>query len=172
MASVTNRLEDEEEDTQAGKYLTFILGSESYGLEMRFITEIIRIQKITPVPDMPAFVKGVINLRGQVIPVMDVRLRFGMPARDYDDRTCIIVINVGAIAVGLVVDTVSEVTDIPDEQIEQPPQLGTRASSRYILGLGKVKDEVKIILDAERLLREEEVETLEKITMNNAGESR
>ncbi len=151
---------DENEDTQAGKYLTFILGAESYGLEMRAVTEIIGMQKITPVPDMPPFVRGVINLRGQVIPVMDVRARFRMPARDYDDRTCIIVIQVVTITVGLIVDTVSEVLDIPDGQIETPPRLGGEGTSRFIKGLGKVGEDVKIILDADRLLHEQEIEAL------------
>lgn len=151
---------NENEDTQAGKFLTFVLGEESYGLEMRAVTEIIGLQKITPVPDMPTFVRGVINLRGQVIPVMDVRARFRMPDRAYDDRTCIIVIQVQSVTVGLIVDTVSEVLEIPEGQIESPPRLGGEGSSRFIRGIGKVGDDVKIILNADRLLHEQEVEAL------------
>ncbi len=143
------------EDTQKGKYLTFHLADEDYGIEIRYVTEIIGIQKITEVPDMPAFVKGVINLRGKVIPVMDVRTRFMMPPREYNDRTCIVVVNVNGTAVGLVVDEVSEVADIPDHQIEPPPRSSRAASSRYIQGMGKMGQEVKILLDVNCLLYDE-----------------
>lgn len=155
--------DDEDEDTQKGKYLTFTVGSEDYGIEIRCVTEIIGIQKITDVPDMPGYIKGVINLRGKVIPVMDVRLRFRMPERAYDDRTCIVVVNVNDASVGLVVDTVREVADIPDTQIELPPEVAEASSQRYIQGLGKVGDEVKILLDVEKLLRREDVEALQSL---------
>ena len=155
----TTMIEEEQEDTQADKYLTFVMGGESYGVEMRHVTEIIGMQKITPVPDTPDFVKGIINLRGKVIPVMDVRLRFRMEAREYDDRTCIIVIHVGTTTVGLVVDTVSEVLDIPSKQIEDPPRMGGR-TSRFMKGIGKVGEEVKIVLDAEKLINEEELDEM------------
>jgi len=144
-----------EEDTQEGKFLTFILGDEVYGLEIRYVTEIIGIQKITPVPDMPDYVKGVINLRGKVIPVMDVRLRFAMPARDYDERTCIIVIDAKEVVVGLIVDTVMEVLEIPAEQIEETNHLRRDRGNQFMKGLGKVGDQVKILLDAESLLFED-----------------
>ncbi|MEW6771585.1 MAG: chemotaxis protein CheW [Bacillota bacterium] len=148
--------DDEGEDTQEGKFLTFILGEEEYGIEIRHVTEIIGIQSITEVPDMPAHVKGVINLRGKVIPVMDVRLRFGMPERPYDDRTCIVVINIDGQAVGLVVDRVSEVLDIPKDDIEPPPAVKKGEGSRFIQGMGKVGEEVKILLDAHKLLYDDE----------------
>ena len=119
--SVKERLNDdlleddyeEDEDTQEDKFLTFVLNREEYGIEIRHVTEIIGIQSITEVPDMPHYIKGVINLRGKVIPVMDVRLRFGVAEREYDDRTCIIVINIEEQSVGMIVDRVSEVLDIP-----------------------------------------------------------
>jgi purine-binding chemotaxis protein CheW len=149
--------DDEGEDTQEGKFLTFILGEEEYGIEIRHVTEIIGIQSITEVPDMPAHVKGVINLRGKVIPVMDVRLRFGMPERPYDDRTCIVVINIDGQAVGLVVDRVSEVLDIPKDDIEPPPAVKRGEESRFVQGMGKVGDKVKILLDARKLLYNGEV---------------
>lgn len=149
--------DDEGEDTQEGKFLTFVLGGEEYGIEIRHVTEIIGIQSITEVPDMPAHVKGVINLRGKVIPVMDVRLRFGMPERPYDDRTCIVVINIDGQAVGLVVDRVSEVLDIPKDDIEPPPAVKKGEESRFVQGMGKVGDEVKILLDARKLLYDGEV---------------
>lgn len=141
-----------EEDTQQGKYLTFVLGKEVYGLEIRYVTEIIGIQKITPVPDMPDYVKGVINLRGKVIPVMDVRLRFGMSPRDYDERTCIVVINAKDTIVGLIVDTVKEVLEIADDDIEETQQMRKGSGNQFMQGLGKVGDEVKILLNAESLL--------------------
>ncbi|MEW6771132.1 MAG: chemotaxis protein CheW [Bacillota bacterium] len=148
--------DDEGEDTQEDKFLTFILGEEEYGIEIRHVTEIIGIQNITEVPDMPLYVKGVINLRGKVIPVMDVRLRFGMAEREYDDRTCIVVINIDGQAVGLIVDRVSEVLDIPKNDIEPPPAVRKGAGSRFIQGMGKVGEEVKILLNAEKLLWEKE----------------
>ncbi|MDI6631898.1 MAG: chemotaxis protein CheW [Thermoanaerobacteraceae bacterium] len=148
--------DDEGEDTQEDKFLTFILGEEEYGIEIRHVTEIIGIQNITEVPDMPLYVKGVINLRGKVIPVMDVRLRFGMAEREYDDRTCIVVINIDGQAVGLIVDRVSEVLDIPKNDIEPPPSVRKSAGGRFIQGMGKVGEEVKILLNAEKLLWEKE----------------
>lgn len=145
--------DDDNEDTQKDKYLTFTVGSEDYGLEIRHVTEIIGIQKITDVPDMPDYVKGVINLRGKVIPVMDVRRRFSLPERAYDDRTCIVVVDVNQNAVGLVVDTVNEVSDIPLGQIEPPPDMGDEyGRSMYIHGLGKIDDAVKILLNVDRLV--------------------
>ncbi len=147
----------EYEDTQRGKYLTFHLAKEDYGIEIRHVTEIIGIQRITEVPDMPDFVKGVINLRGKVIPVMDVRSRFHLPAREYDERTCIVVVNIDDKAVGLVVDQVSEVADIPENQIEPPPATGRGNASHYIQGMGKIGEAVKILLDVRRLLGGEEL---------------
>lgn len=143
---------EEDEDTQADKFLTFILGQEEYGIEIKYVTEIIGIQNIAEVPDMPHYIKGVINLRGKVIPVMDVRLRFGLQEREYDDRTCIIVINIDEQSVGLIVDRVSEVLDIPEAQVEPPPRVRSGGSSRFIQGMGKVGDRVKILLNAHQLL--------------------
>lgn len=152
--------EEEDEDAQEDKYLTFILDREEYGIEIRHVTEIIGIQNITDVPDMPPYVKGVINLRGKVIPVMDVRLRFGLEERAYDDRTCIVVINIGEQAVGLIVDRVSEVLDIPKDNIEPPPRVRKGTGSRFIQGMGKVGDKVSILLNAEKVLYGEEVESM------------
>ncbi len=155
-------LYDEDEDTQKDKYLTFHLAGEDYGIDIEFVTEIIGIQKITEVPDMPQFIKGVINLRGKVIPVMDVRLRFKMEERPYDERTCIIVVDINSTAVGLVVDEVQEVANIPEDHVEPPPQVGRGESSRYLKGMGKMDDKVKILLNADKLLYEEELELLKK----------
>jgi purine-binding chemotaxis protein CheW len=140
------------EDTQKDKYLTFSLADEVYGLEIKYVTEIIGIQKITKIPELPAFIKGVINLRGKVVPVMDIRARFGLPARDYDDRTCVVVVNVTAEAMGLVVDRVNEVSDIPEGQVETPPAGQQKAAGNYVSGLGKIEEEVKILLDVARLI--------------------
>jgi len=142
----------ETEDTQKDKFLTFFLADEDYGIAIHHVIEIIGIQKITEVPDMPNFVKGVINLRGKVIPVMDVRARFRLPAQAYDERTCIIVVNVDEQSTGLIVDRVCEVADIPSENVEPAPGSGKGNADSYIMGLGKVGDRVKILLDARRLL--------------------
>ncbi len=153
--------EEEDEDSQAGMFLIFHLGEEDYGLEIRYVIDIVGMQKITEVPDMPDFVKGVINLRGQVIPVMDVRVRFHMKPRAYDDRTCVIVVKIDDTSVGLIVDTVSEVHDIPEDQISPPPKVARGSSSRYIMGMGKVGEDVKILLDANKLLFDEEIAELQ-----------
>ncbi|HIJ79792.1 MAG TPA: purine-binding chemotaxis protein CheW [Deltaproteobacteria bacterium] len=150
----------DDEDTQKDKYLTFHLAGEDYGIEIAYVTEIIGIQKIVEAPDLPDFIKGVINLRGKVIPVMDVRARFKLALRDYDERTCIIVVNIEENAVGLVVDEVREVADIPEAQVEPPPKSGRKTKSSFIKGMGKLDDEVKIILDVGQLLYDEEVEAL------------
>ncbi len=150
---------DGSEDTLRNMFLSFRLGDEDYCLEIRHVTEIVGIQKVTEVPDMPHYVKGVVNLRGQVIPVIDMRLRFNMEGRDYDERTCIVVISLknGQVQVGLVVDTVNEVRTIEESNVSPPPKSGTGQCAQYIRGLGKVGDEVKIILDANKLLFEEEM---------------
>lgn len=148
------------EDTQKDKYLTFHLAGEDYGIEIRYVIEIIGIQTITDVPDMPAFIRGVINLRGKVIPVMDVRARFGLPDRGYDDRTCIIVVNIEGTEVGLVVDEVSEVADIPPANVEPAPRTGKSAGGEYIQGMGKIGKAVKILLDVHKLLYSEEMKAL------------
>lgn len=147
------------EDTQKDLFLTFRLGKEDFGMEIFHVTEIVGIQTITDVPDMPDYVKGVINLRGNVIPVMDVRLRFGLPERDYDERTCLIVVKVDEQATALVVDRVNEVSEIPAEQIEPPPQAG-ELTSQYIKGMGKVDSSVKILLNMEQLLGQVQMDEL------------
>ena len=149
--------DEEDEDTQKDKFLTFTVGKEDYGLEIYHVTEIIGIQKITEVPDMPDYVKGVINLRGKVIPVMDVRKRFKFEEREYDDRTCIVVVHINDTSLGLVVDTVKEVSDIPEKDIQPPPEIAEGNRQFFIRGLGKVEEEVKILLDAEKLLTKSEI---------------
>jgi purine-binding chemotaxis protein CheW len=143
--------------SREGKYLTFVLGNEEYGLEILKVREIIGMMEITAVPQTPAFVKGVINLRGKVIPVVDLRLKFGMEEKEITEATCIIVVEVGGVQMGIVVDTVSEVLDITEAQIEDPPRFGTQVDTDFILGMGKVENQVKILLDIERVLSSEEL---------------
>jgi len=148
-----------------GKYLTFTLGKEEYGLEILKVREIIGMMEITGVPQTPEYVKGVINLRGRVIPVIDLRLKFGLSAADYTERTCIIVAEVkgesGAIQMGIVVDSVSEVLNIMGEDIEPTPTFGTSLNTQYILGMAKVKGRVKILLDIDKVMTSEEMQGLE-----------
>ncbi len=145
-------IDDDGEDTQEGKYLSFRIGNEQYGIEIKHVTEIVGIQKITEVPDMPEYVKGVINLRGSVIPVVDIRLRFRMKAIEYDDRTCVIVVNVEDSPIGLVVDAVREVISISGEQISPAPSVAKGDISRYIKGIGRFENDVIILLAMDKLL--------------------
>lgn len=149
-----------EEDTQEGRFLTFSLGKESYGIEIRYVTEIIGIQLITEIPELPEYVKGIINLRGKIIPVMDVRLRFKKEQKDYTDRTCVIVVDIRDMSIGLIVDSVSEVMTIPKQDIVQPPQMNKGYQTRYIKNIGKVGGEVKLLLDCEMLLDDSEANEL------------
>ncbi len=173
MADVKNRevleqtlIDESDEDTQKDKYLTFRLGTEDYAIEISYVTEIIGVQRITDVPDMPDFVKGVINLRGRVIPVIDVRTRFHMESRQYDDRTCVIVVNINRMDIGLVVDIVNEVLDIPEGQVSPPPKVSNSAGSRYVRGMGRIGESVKIILDVQRLLHDGELADLKPPALN------
>ena len=149
-----------------GKYLTFSLADEEYGIGILKVKEIIGMMPITTVPQTPEFVKGVLNLRGKVIPVIDLRLRFGMEAMDYGDRTCIIVVEIeGArdqIMIGVVVDSVSEVLNIKAQEIEDTPAFGTRLNTGFILGMAKIGGGIKILLDIDRILTSEDAVFLEK----------
>ncbi|SHO53275.1 chemotaxis protein CheW [Anaerocolumna xylanovorans] len=153
------RFIEEEEDTQKDRYLTFQIGSEVYGIEIKYVTEIIGIQPVTEIPELPAYMKGIINLRGKIIPVMDIRLRFKKAPREYNDRTCVIVIDINALSIGLIVDSVAEVLTIPEEDIVSPPDVKS-GGNRFMKGIGKAGNEVKLILDCEHLLNEQEQENL------------
>ncbi len=139
-----------------GKYLTFALGPEEYGLEILKVREIIGYMEITAVPQTPHEVRGVINLRGQVIPVVDLRAKFGMETIDVTEETCIIVVEISRgrrnFSTGIVVDHVQEVLDIPGQDIEDAPQFGSEVDTNFILGMGKIGDSVKILLDIDRVL--------------------
>lgn len=154
-------------DSRAGKYLTFQLHREEFGIRVLNVREIMGIQEITVVPQTPPHVKGVINLRGKVVPVIDLRLKFGMPAAEYTQRTCIIVTQVqgesGTVSIGAVVDGVSEVLTLNGSEIEDTPDFGAEVSARYLLGLAKVKGKVKILLDIDRVLSAQEIHNLNAI---------
>ncbi len=152
----------DEEDSQRDKYLTFSLGNEFYGIEIKYVTEIIGLQPITEVPELPEYIKGIINLRGKIIPVMDVRLRFKKDFKAYNDRTCVIVVDIKDISIGLIIDSVSDVITIPAEEVVPPPDLN-RGANRYIQGIGKVGNDVKLLLDCNKLIADDELELLDNI---------
>ena len=149
-----------------GKYLTFSIAGEEYGIGILKIKEIIGMMPITLVPQTPEHVKGVINLRGKVIPVVDLRLRFKMESIEYGERTCIIVVEIATqaetVQIGIVVDSVSEVLNIKGEDIENTPTFGTKLNTDYILGMAKVQGGVKILLDIDKVLSAEDIAVLEK----------
>ncbi len=153
----------------AGKYLTFGLANEEYGLEILKVREINGMMDITAVPKTPRFVKGVINLRGKVIPVVDLRLKFTMSEAEYTDATCIIVVDVDGVEMGIIVDRVSEVLDIPGENIEDSPSFGVNNNIEFILGMGKVGSRVTILLDITKVLACDEIRQLEQIQQNEAA---
>jgi purine-binding chemotaxis protein CheW len=162
MGQAVQRIADRE-----GKYLTFSLDREEYGIGILKVKEIIGMMRVTPVPQTPGFVKGVINLRGRVIPVIDLRLRFGMNSADYTERTCIVVVEIdsdtGKLHIGVVVDSVSEVLNIKGSDIEDTPAFGTALNTDYILGMAKAGNSVKILLAIDRVLSADEMGMLEKV---------
>ena len=149
-----------------GKYLTFSLAKEEYGIGILKVKEIIGMMPITTVPRTPPFVKGVINLRGKVIPVVDLRLKFGIEEMGYTERTCIIVVEIasqaGSVLTGIVVDSVSEVLNIKGADIEETPNFGAKLDTDYILGMAKITGGVKILLDIDKVLSAEEITILDK----------
>ena len=152
---------NEKTDTLEGKYLTFALGKEEYGIRILKVREIIGYVPITPMPKSPAYIKGLVNLRGQVIPVMDLRLRFEMPAVDVTDETCIIVVEVNCDGklhhAGLIVDHVQEVLYIQFKDIDLTPQFGGGTRTDFILGIGKTGSTIKILLDIDRVVQSDAV---------------
>ncbi len=152
---------------RAGKYLTFVLAGEEYGVEILRVREIIGVMDITSVPKTPDFVKGVINLRGKVIPVVDLRLKFGMDEIERTEETCIIVVDVDGIEMGTVVDKVSEVQDIPGDEIEDAPTFGANVDTRFILGMGKAGGNVTILLDIAKVLSSGEMTIVQSVRQDN-----
>lgn len=155
-----------ENDTQQqlDKYVTFKSGNEYFGLKIEYVNEIIVFQEITEIPESENYIKGLINLRGKIIPVIDVRLRFKQEPFEYNDRTCIIVINVKSTVVGLIVEKIAEVVEIPEENILPSPSIGhgERAQNKYVYAIGKVGDAVKLLLDPDRLINDEDLSALEQ----------
>ncbi len=166
MAQYLESFQEDVEDSLKEKYLTFIIDEQSYCIDIRYVLEIIVVQPITVVPELPYYIKGIINLRGKVIPVLDVRLRFGKEERPYDDKTCFVVVDVAGSSVGIIVDEVEEVMQIADENVAQPPNFSKNGSSRYVKGIGKIQDQVKLILDCQKLLNDDEIEEIVTITDN------
>lgn len=157
----TALLEGATVEKQDGKHLVFLLGGASYGIPILTVLDINGLMEITPIPKTPVYIKGVINLRGKVIPVMDLRLKFSMPEKEYDKQTCIIIVNVSVDGknkqIGILVDTVSEVFDIPLTEIEAPPEYGAHANEGFINGIGKVKGKLVVLLNTEKVLHTEEI---------------
>lgn len=156
--------EYDEQEAQKGMYMTFKSGNEYYGIKIQYVNEIIGFQDITPVPETESYIMGLINLRGKIIPVIDVQKRFGQEPSEYNDRTCIIVVDVKATTVGLIVEKIAEAVEIKDENILPPPTISRvdRIQNKYVYGIAKVGDSVKLLLDPERLLGDEEQQMTEQ----------
>ncbi|GAA0181060.1 chemotaxis protein CheW [Clostridium sediminicola] len=152
----------ENQDTQKGKFLTFTLGKEFYGIEIMHVTEIVGIQPVTEVPELPEYIKGIINLRGKIIPIMDVRVKFKKTLLEYNERTCVIVIDTGELSIGLIVDKVSEVLSIPEKDIIPPLNIN-KSGKKYIKSIAKTGKNITLILDCEKLIDEEEVDSLSNL---------
>ena len=161
-----------ERDTQKGKYMTFKSGNEYFGLEIQYVNEIIQLQAITAIPETEDYIKGLINLRGKVIPVVDVRLRFKQEPFEYNDRTCIIVINIKSMMVGLIVEKIAEVVEIKEDNILPPPSVGRtdKVQNKYVYGIGKVGDAVKLLLDPDKLLNDQDLTVVEQANEMNVEE--
>ena len=164
-APIDETSDDENEDSQRDKYLTFRIANEDFAIDIGRVVEIVGIQAVTVVPDMPDFVRGIINLRGRVIPAFDVRARFGMQSREYDARTCMIVVDLKGTSVALIVDTVNEVLSIPADKVSPPPSVQGGRSSRFVRAMGRVGEVVKIILDLDRLLLDGEQQALTEMAV-------
>lgn len=149
-----------ETSTKGGKYLTFFLAGEEYGIEILKVHEIIGVMPITTVPRTPRFIRGVINLRGKVIPIVDLRMKFGMPGKEQTEETCIIVVQIAGAQIGTMVDKVSEVLDIDGSDIDDAPGFGSDVNTEYILGIGKSQGKVKLLLDIEKVLSTQDVAAL------------
>ena len=168
MTEKQNNLLDDTLAKYAGKYLTFHLSQEIYGIQILKVHEIIGLMDVTRVPNTPEFVKGVINLRGKVIPVIDLRCKFNMNATQVSERNCIIILQITGeqkeVIMGIVVDEVAEVTDVMEKQIESTPSFDTTVNTNYILAIGKVKEKVIMLLDVDQFLSGGEIELLDKAT--------
>ena len=162
---IMDEIYETEEESSIIKYLTFLLEEEEYGLDIKYVNDIIQFQKITKMPDQPEYIMGVINLRGNIIPTMDIRKRFNKEQIEYNDRTCIIVVEMHEEQVGLIVDTVSEVLAIENEEISDAPRFNNDFHNKYISGITKNKekdDQIVILLDCQKLLKEEQINEIKE----------
>lgn len=157
--------EELEDDAQRGKFMTFRTGKEYFGINISYVNESIMMQPITAIPEAEDYIKGLINLRGKIIPVIDVRTRFKMEPQEYTDRTCIIVINVKTTVIGLIVEQIAEVDTISEDDIVPPPSLGHKEHehNKYVYGLARTGDSVKLLIDPEKLIKDEDLEVIEDI---------
>jgi purine-binding chemotaxis protein CheW len=160
MNELMEAVEEQVEDMQHGRYLTFSLEKEEFGIAINYVNEIIGMQKINDIPEVSSFVKGIINLRGSIIPIIDMRLKFKKPQAEYDDRTCIVIVDIDGISAGLIVDKVAEVINIEDTAISPPPDFRTGFQNRYINGIGKLEDSVILLLDCEKIFKDDELEEI------------
>jgi len=164
--AIEKKNEETVPEIAGGKFLSFFLGKEEYAIEILKVQEIIGLMPITPVPKMPAYIRGVLNLRGKIVPVMNLRLRFELPVVEDTDETCVIVVQEGGYLMGVLVDKVSEVADIETSQIEEVPSFGVSGNSEYLTGIGKVKDSVKMILDSYKVVFDVPEEVIESQTVS------
>ncbi len=155
-----------EEDTQKGKFMTFQTGKEYFGISISYVNEIIAMQPITAIPEVDDYIKGLINLRGKIIPVIDVRVRFKMEPKEYTDRTCIIVIDVKSTVIGLIVEKIAEVDTIMDDDVIPPPTLGHHEHNKYVYGLARTGDTMKLLIDPEKLIKQDDMNMLETMQDN------
>ena len=154
------------QESHAGKYVTFKSGNEYFAIKIEYVNEIIVYQEITAIPESVDFLKGLINLRGKIIPVIDVRLRFKQPEIPYTDRTCIIIVNYNNAVVGLIVEKIAEVVELVDENIIPSPTFGKadKSQNKYVYAIGKVGESVKLLLDPDKLLNEEDLAVLNQMS--------
>lgn len=155
-----------EEDGEKGKFMTFQTGNEIFGISISYVNEIIVIQPITAIPEVEDYVKGLINLRGKIIPVIDVRARFNLEPIEYTDRTCIIVISVKNMSIGLIVERIAEVENIMDEDIVPPPKIGNKDNlqNKFVYGVARTGDTVKLLLDPEKLIKDEDFDSFAELS--------
>lgn len=169
MSNILNRFKEQSEEeieelySTSEKYLTFLIDKQFYAFHINDVVEIIEMMDITPVPEFPDYAKGIINLRGVLIPIIDVRLRFCKNEMDYNERTCIIILNLKGIQVGFIVDTVDEVVDIDKSNISGVPKISDKKTRKYIEGVGKLTNKIVMLLNAQKMLNDEEIKDLESM---------
>ncbi|MFA5340358.1 MAG: chemotaxis protein CheW [Clostridia bacterium] len=154
-------LNEMNENSSRDMYLTFKIEEEEYGFDISSVTEIVGMQPVTPIPEAANYIKGIINLRGRIIPVIDLRLKFGKPEKEYNERTCIIVISYGDMTIGFIVDNVSEVITLKEDQLVPLPSYGKDLTSNYVKTIGKADNGIKLLLDCNRIIRSDELNIIE-----------